>query len=228
MSKPATQAIPQAVKLVFVDGRFDAQSSSALDLPAGLSLRPMSDTGEDAAAGQPERRRTEWPSAAEAWLDGLVLSVDDGVSLAAAIELTYRYSGTHLDGSAATSVRLEVGTAAAVTLVEVFPQDDHGPAPEVPVVEIRCGASAAVDHLKILTGDGTAAHTGTTYVRQQRDSRYASREYVAGGQDVRRDVHVDLTEPGAGVRPAGAVRGRSRPAPRPAHPGSPRRSRLPH
>ena len=204
MSKPATQARPQAVHLAFVDGRFDAPTSAAVDLPDGLSLRPLQRTVEDGAAAAtdsawPARSGTGLPADSESWLDGLVLSVDDGVSLEAAIELHYGYSGAHVDGSAASCVRLEVGAAAAVTLVEVFPQTGHGSAPEVPVVEIRCAASAAVDHLKILTGDAdvTTPHTGTTYVHQRRDSRYASREYVAGGRDVRREIHVDLVESGA-------------------------------
>ncbi len=89
-------AIP-APRIVFVNGRFDASLSALDELPAGVSLQPLSRllAEDDARAINFLQRRYERPDEPFARLnaaladEGAVLRIDDGVQVAAPLQLVF-------------------------------------------------------------------------------------------------------------------------------------------
>lgn len=184
--------------LVFVNGLYAPELSRLEDLPDGAVIRPLSAGDDSAALGRVTGAETDGFTALNTifWRDGLLLELAPGVVLERPVELYF-----HNDlagGEALVPVRnlIRLGAGSEATVLERFAPGSKGLV-EHSVTEIECEAGAVVRHVKFVTGDGVGEHFGSTFVRQQEDSRYLSWEILTGSHLARREIHVDLAGNGA-------------------------------
>jgi len=130
------------------------------------------------------------------WRDGLRLELADGVVLEQPVELHFVNDLGGEAGLVPVRNLIRMGAGSAATIIERY---ELGTAAVVehPVTEVICGPQAVVRHVKLIGGDAVGEHLGSTHVIQHADSRYHSWEIVTGGQMARRELFLDLTEPGA-------------------------------
>ena len=205
-----------AVRLVFVDGRLHAGLSRTEGLPAGVRLLGLA----DALAREPglvEGRLGRIASDLVEPLvglnsalaeDGLVLLVDDGVAVAAPIEVVH-LSATG-DRAVAYHPRslIAVGKGALVTLVEHHLGIAVGPAAGATfanhVTEIEVGAGATFHHYKVQREGQGAFHVARTLVRIAADGHYDNFALTSGARISRNEIHARLDGTGVMCRLNGA------------------------
>ncbi|MCP5070975.1 MAG: Fe-S cluster assembly protein SufD [bacterium] len=190
-----------AHRFVFIDGRHRSELSEVGDLPAGASARNL----VDATSEQIERagigKLAGFDDAAftalnTAWLsDGFLLILEDGVELTRPVELLFL--ATQPGRMTSPRVSVQAGSGSRATLIENYASMCAEGHLTNGVGEIRCGEEAEFRHVKLLRENAAAWHLGSTHVEQAAGSRYRSREFLLGGAMNRRELHLELTGPGA-------------------------------
>ena len=198
---------PSWSRLVFVNGRFSAKLSALRPLPGGVRIGSLGEaviTDADVVRGH--LGEADQPLDAFAalnaafWQDGAFVDVPDGVTVEAPIHLLF---------VAATPGRARIdhprnlivlGRESHATVVESYIALDGDTYFTNAVTEVTAGASASLDHQKILLESGHAFHVGATRVHQARDSHFASCAVTLGGRLVRNEVHALLAAEGADCR----------------------------
>jgi Fe-S cluster assembly protein SufD len=178
--------------------RVDGSSRFFSGLPDGLSVEtfeagcePPSFAGlapQDALAGVNRREAC----------GGLLVTV----SAAFDEPLHLAWHGT--GGRRAERLLLRLEAAASLTLIETFtgtPGEQHGN----PVAEVLLGDGARLDHISWQNLPVEAAFTQAVGVRQGRDSSYRCWAVDLGAGLARRDLAIDLAEPGATCAFAGLM-----------------------
>jgi Fe-S cluster assembly protein SufD len=210
----APEGLACAARLVFVDGRFQAQLSEVGALPAGAVA------GSLAAA-----LRAEHPAAAR-WLgaladadsplvalneaffeDGAFLFVPRGVAIEAPILLLHL--GGQGDGARLASPRdlFVLEDNAQATLIE---RHVGGESPRWinAVAELHQGPGASLRHLRLLQRGPHDVHLLSGRAVQERDSRYSATSWWLGGGLTRHDLLHTLQGAGADCEANGAFLGR--------------------
>lgn len=188
-------------RLVFVDGRH-APALSAGALPAGARLAVLSEllphrVPDQLAAVLPAPRddledRARLLNAA-LLTDGAHLVVDAGAAVAEPVNVVF--VGTA--GSAYPRLVVDVGARATLTLVEHHVTAGDADAFAAPVIELRLGDGAALDHYRVQLQGIRAVAADDVQVSVGRDARYAHHAHAFGGQYARTDLRVRLAAPGA-------------------------------
>jgi Fe-S cluster assembly protein SufD len=200
----ASVAIPGAVRVVLVNGRFE---SSASDLGApqhGLTIEALSAVlaaGPETVRGHlaSQRSTVNAFSALNAAIfeDGLRLRVSGRVAIGRPIHVIHVTTGP---GSFALHPRLviEVGNGCELDVIESFVgAAGVGTAFTNVVQDIRIDDAATLRHVRVVGEQATAQHVGMTRAAVAKDGRYASVAITRGGALVRHDLHVTLDAPGA-------------------------------
>lgn len=117
---PAVLANIPAPRLVFVNGRFDAAHSDTRQLPAGLTLQPLSSSAEKRGAHLDFRRADEVFARLNTALadEGFVLRVDPDAHTDRPVHLAFVGAPLATDSAWHLRHRIEVGENASVTVVE--------------------------------------------------------------------------------------------------------------
>ena len=129
--------------------------------------------------------------------DGAFIAVPAGANVSAPIQLVYASS---TDGSPVASHPRNLvilGPGSSATLVETYTGVCDAAALTNAVTEVVLGDGAVLTHCKIVLGGAGASHVGTTSVLQGRLSAYKSLVLSFGGDLVRNDLRVVLSEEGA-------------------------------
>ncbi len=187
-------------RLVFWNGYFlpDA-SANAQDLSSGVDLAPLA-----AARVTPEFGSLATPETgplailnAEHFQDALHIRLDEGAAPDQPIELIF-VTDNQTAGKLVTP-RVLITAAANSTAIIIERHLGLGDKPVlcVPVVEIFCGPDSRITHLKWMGNNPSAMHYGSTHVHQDARSHYTSREFLLGGERIRRELNVQLSGPGA-------------------------------
>ncbi len=197
-------------RLVFVNGRFSAKLSALRPLPGGVRVGSLGEAlitdaevvrARLSAAGEPLDAFAALNAAF--WQDGAFVDVPDGVTVEEPIHLLF---------IAATPGRARIdhprslivlGRESRATVVESYVALGADTYLTNAVTEVAAGASARLDHQKILLESGRAFHVGATRVHQARDSRFTSCAVTLGGRLVRNEVHALLAAEGADCRLSG-------------------------
>ncbi|RFA31061.1 Fe-S cluster assembly protein SufD [Alkalilimnicola ehrlichii] len=194
-------AVADAIRLVFVDGRFDSAASALGDLPQGVSIQRLAEAWGDPLLEQYLDRQldAEHPFAAlntAFAADGVVVHLKAGAVLERPIVLDFARSETA--GQAAYPRLLVVAEDnAEARLVEHY----RGPADTMyltcPVTELVIGANAGLEWYKIQEEGDAAFHISCVAVDVARDGRFNGNSVASGGQFARTEVFLRLNGEGA-------------------------------
>jgi Fe-S cluster assembly protein SufD len=202
-------AVASAHRLVFVNGRYDAGQSSIGTLPQGVvltSLAGILNTQpallETRLGKVTEIARKPMAALNTAWIaDGLVLIVPRGIAVDGVIEVVFVASGEA--PVAHPRLLVDLGDNAEVVLVERHLGGAAGGFANQ-VAEIALGAGANFRHYVLHAEPSLSMAIETVAVTVARDASYRAFALNAGGGLVRREVEVQLRQPGAFAQVDGA------------------------
>ena len=202
-------AVAAAHRLVFVNGRYAAGQSSIGSLPAGVVLGSLADILNtqpallEACLGKVlETARKPMAALNTTWIeDGLVLIVPRGVALEGNIEVVFVSVGEA--PVAHPRLAVELGDMAEAVLVERHLGGAAGGFTNQ-AAEIVLGAGASFRHYVQHAEPEAAFAVETVTAVLARDAVYKAFALNAGGGLVRREVEVQLTQPGGFAQVDGA------------------------
>ncbi|MBI2307412.1 MAG: Fe-S cluster assembly protein SufD [Rhodocyclales bacterium] len=193
-------ALPGACLMVFVDGRY-APALSRLDaLPAGVTVASLAET----LARAPERLQA-WlgrrqfhasPLAgfaalnAAGFADGAYVHVDQGVTLAAPLQLLFVASAEKLATHSRNLIVAEAGSR--LDLIEQHAARGAAGYLSNVVSDLAVGPGAAIAHYKLQEEGARAFHVAAVNAELQQGSRFASASFAFGAALARTDIAVAL------------------------------------
>ncbi|MCP1726762.1 Fe-S cluster assembly protein SufD [Natronospira proteinivora] len=194
-----------AARLVFVNGRYQAELSDTAGLPDGVKLRSIAQAMEDdpeALQARLSRQSgldyTPFTALNNAFVrDGALLEIAANVQCKTPIELLFisapgdeafvfhpRVLIQMNQGSEATVLEHHVGLDGAANFNNV-------------VSEIALSAQSRLDHYLLQRQSSAGYHIGGVHVHQARDSHYVNHNVNLGGALVRHDINARLAEEGS-------------------------------
>lgn len=196
-----------AHRIVLVNGRFSAELSRAMDLPAGVRVGSLAAAVTDQAEvvqrylGQLADFSTRaFPALNTAMAsDGAYLYIPDGVVLEQPIHLLFVTTASGAAAPVMTSPRalIVAGERAQAQVVETY----VGPRGAVyftnAVTEIFAGEHSVIDHYKVQEESVEAYHIASMHVHAARSSTFSSHSFSLGGRLVRNDALAHLDGEGA-------------------------------
>ena len=191
-------------RLVFINGQYSEELSSACALPAGTRARNL------AAALETERELIE-PHLARlasfqdnpfvalntAFLaDGAFVYIPRRTVVEQVLHLVFLSSSR---GEASVSYPrnlIVVGDDSQANIVESYGGLDHGTYFTDTVTEVALGSNASLDHYKLQRESENSFHVGTLQVLQEQSSRLYSHSISLGGALVRNDLNAVMNGEG--------------------------------
>lgn len=204
LAETIKQLVPDAYRLVFVDGRFSEAHSALDDLPAGVTLLPISAAlaGDDSVPAAHLARLAaveEHPFAAlntALFEDGALLHVGRGIVLERPVVVAYLASA-EAAGRAIYPRTLVVAEEGAEVRITELHQGGEGVYLNCPVTEIVAAANAGVQHHIVQESGRQAYHLGVVSGEAARDARLSVHSFAIGGKVARTDLYGDLAATGA-------------------------------
>ncbi|MEN3974967.1 Fe-S cluster assembly protein SufD [Emcibacter sp. SYSU 3D8] len=210
----AAHLIPDALTLVFVNGRMDAALSNVEQAPKGVTIESLADVlarGDDlspwltqAAGDSPDDALVSLNTAL--MNDGAVIRVADGVQVEAPIHLLFFAKRGGMN-----QVRnvIVAGKGASVTVAEGYfgTRDVYW---NNVVNQFFVAEGASVEHARQQSEGLAAYHIGSSRVRLAADARFNSVAIMLGGVVARNEVQVTIAGERAQCHLAGVSLGRSR------------------
>jgi Fe-S cluster assembly protein SufD len=206
---PAFDAIDR-LKIVFVDGVFDAAASDDLTL-AGVEIERLATAGQadihwaqglygvlEARGQSPVPRPLAVLNSAHA-SDGVLIRVT--AKTARPVALIYHHESASSDAMLHHCVKLEAG--AELTLLESGP----GAARLTKVMEIEVGEGAAFHHIRLQGRDHERRAATHVFARLGAGALFKSFTLTANGRMTRNEAVLELAGPGARAHVAGAAVG---------------------
>jgi len=192
-------AIPH--QAVIVNGRLSRTLSSIGALPAGVTVRSMS---EALAAGDTRVRElleAEAPTVfgdlnAALFEDGLVIEIAPGTIVGEPLHVACILSAGSQPVIASPRVLVRAGEQSQVTLIESFAGIGDGVGFTNAVVHVDVAPSAMVRHVKLQREPASAFHLATTVARVERGGTFTSRAITLGGRLTRNDIVAQLVGEG--------------------------------
>ena len=197
-----------SLRLVFVDGRFDAGLSRLDGLPPGVRLAPWGAPG----AQTPARAREALSPAARDGAfdainrmfarDGMLLELADGACLdAPVVVITMQTRG----GASHARHILRLGRGASARVIEQHigvAQAEPYLATSVTRAELARGAN--LQHVRMQDESDAAAHVSQLHAAQGEDSALDAQALVLGARLSRQELHVEHEAPGCRTELRGA------------------------
>jgi Fe-S cluster assembly protein SufD len=193
-----------AHRLVFIDGRYAAELSSAGIPSNGISITSLG----EALASHPDRLEPYLGSTLDldepgfnamntAFMrDGACIRLEQGTVLEQPVHLVFVSSGIPDALSAVRNVVVAEPDSKA-TIIESWVSLGDVTCLTTAVTEIILADNAAVEHYRLGLEGESGYHMAGIYVRQGNDSRFASHNCALGGRLVRNDLQVALDGTGA-------------------------------
>jgi Fe-S cluster assembly protein SufD len=219
---PATAAaltLPiDAHRLTFVDGVFSAALSTLEDLPAGVTLTPLSRALEEnhEAVGGPLGRLTgvefsPFSALNTAFMEeGAVLRLAPGTVVEKPIILQFLSRAGEAPVMSHPRILVEAGGRSQATLVEHHVGEEAAANFTNLVEEIMLDRGAILAHYKLQEAPLADLHVASIHVEQGRDSTYTSFNLNLGGALVRTDLISELNGQGATANFYGLFYGQGR------------------
>ena len=188
----APSLLPEADRLVFLDGLAQAGLTHLGVLPAGAALA----TGPGDAALAKDASALAALNAALSQ-DGASLTVGAGTALPRPLEL--QFVNALAEGAVTAQPRLRVALGARACAVLVEQHRGLGAAPRFlnHQADIALAEGATLTHLVVVAEGAGTTHLAETRVTVAKDARYETLVLQLGGQLVRRDLRVTLAARGA-------------------------------
>jgi Fe-S cluster assembly protein SufD len=198
-----------ARRLVMVDGRFEPALSDA-DAGAGVTAEDLATILKTDPARALSLVREPGDDADDRYAlladaftaEGVVIRVGAGAAPAESLYLLHVSSGS-LPGTNHARVVIEVGAGARLRIVEHFITLGDAPALSNLAAELRIGANATIEHLRLHQAGAQSAQLETWVVEQQADSSYSQHLFALGGRLLRSNLNLALRGDRAECRLAG-------------------------
>jgi Fe-S cluster assembly protein SufD len=188
------------IRLIVVNGRFDATLSRTKSLPAGVRAGSLAEAMNDHADvvqryfGQLADFSSRSFSALNTAFvqDGAFVHVPEGVIFDDPIQIVF------ISGSDASKVMAHprtlavIGSGSQVRLVESYVGAQGQTYFTNAVSEVFVGENAVTDHYKVQQDSLNAFHIGTLHVHTTRNSTFSSHSFSLGGRFVRNDAFAIL------------------------------------
>jgi Fe-S cluster assembly protein SufD len=187
---------PDAVRLVFVNGRFDKALSRITGLPAGVQVGSLADADPAVlqaklariASGDPEQAFTVLNTSFLS--DGAYVVAGDNVVVTQPIEIICLTTPGATPAVTHPRVLLIAGRSAQVTVIERFLATGPGVYFTNAVTEVLLAEHAVVDHVKLQQESLQAYHVANTQVVMAAKSNFTTHFLSFGGALVRNEVRV--------------------------------------
>jgi len=203
---PFTFGADEGIRLVFVNGHFDAALSILPALPKGVAVLPLSDALGAKEHGDRIAKHlgTLADIEQEPFIalntgyagEGAYVHVAKGVQGAPTIHLLF----VTAPGAAGTVAHprnlIVIDAGARATVVEQFAGLDDGAYFVNPVTEVVVGANAELTHYKLQREGLGAWHVGAIASRQERDARFHNFCAAIGAAIGRTDIRSVFAGPG--------------------------------
>ncbi len=190
---PAPTA-PDALRLVFVNGRFAADLSQLANVPAGIAIGSLAEAPEAVtrSLGRVADYQDQVFTALNTALlgDGAYLLVADGQALDRPVELIHLAHPTGRATAAYPRTLVVLGKGARATVVERYLPAGDGTYFTNAVTEIVVGEDAVLDHVKLQQEGAAAFHVAGTQIVQANRSRLTTHALSFGGRLSRNEVRV--------------------------------------
>ncbi len=207
-SREAVEAVlggPTAVRLVFVDGVFDAGLSSTSGLASGVRLGSLAEAlrrDGDVVAAHLGRyasiARNPFTALSAAFArDGAFVHVARGVSLEQPLYLLFLTSSAAQGSLIHPRNLIILEREAAASVVETYASLDGGQYLTNAVTEFVVGEGARGSHLRVQRDSNAAFHMATSQSHQGRDSHFFSCTVAFGSALSRHDLNAVLDGPGS-------------------------------
>ncbi len=193
-----------AYRLVFVNGRFDANLSQLDNLPDGVCVQSLAVT----LATEPDRlepylaRKGSFddnPFAAlnTAFLqDGVYIHIPNGTIVERPVHFLYYSSAIGKSTVSHPRNVIAAGRSSQAKIIESYAGKDGEKYFTNAVTEITVGANASIEHCKLQNESNNAFHVGVSHIHQDRDSQYNNHSMAFGGVLVRNDIRAVLDSEG--------------------------------
>ncbi len=191
--------------MVFVDGRLRSDLSRIGDLPAGVTLRALSEMNAgdiDALEGRlgAAAPLKDHPFAAlntALFVDCAVLRVGAGTVLERPIHLLFVAGDHDSNTTRLPRVLVEAGSGSQTTIVETYAGPPPGGGLTCAVTEMSLGDGAVVDHYTLTEEGDETTHISGFHTHQGRDSVLRAHAFTLSGAVVRHDITTHLGGEGA-------------------------------
>ena len=201
---------PFGPRLVFVNGRFRAELSTAHGFPAGVHASSLQHAiAVTPALVEPRLARAvavdgrPFASLNAAFLgDGAFVHVG-GSAVGGAVELVFVTVAREGPAACHPRVLVVAEPGSQATLVESYVALGDHPALTNAVTEVSLGAGARLDHYQVQDQPGTAFHFSTLAVEQGKDAVLSTHSSALGAALSRSDVLARLCGEGAEAHVAG-------------------------
>lgn len=197
--------VPEALRLVFVDGHFSTSHSDLGSLPEGLRVQSLRKAlaGGDATLEAHYGRYAEVEKHPFAALntalaqDGVLIDVAPGAVVEQPVVLVF-LAGDAVDGHAFyPRVLVRAGSGSEIRLVQHHAGTGKQAYLSCPVTELVVEANAGV-HLQHLQEEAAGAwHLGVVHAELSRDARFNMHTVSTGARYGRTDVYVNMRGSGA-------------------------------
>ncbi len=210
--------------LVFVNGRYAPEFSTARALPAGVLvdslatvLRTRPELLQPNHARQSDYANAPFAALNTAFLeDGAVVIVPSHTVIEEPIHLRFLSSASGYASVSHPRTIVVLGEGSQATILESYAgvKFDSDAADEVyftnAVTEFFLGQSAVLDHYKLNRESTRAYHIATTQIELARDTNFTSHSITLGGSIVRNDINAGLRDSGIECTLNGLYIGRDR------------------
>lgn len=202
LDRLAPWIVPDAIRLVFVNGRFSTELSSDLALSStdgALQIRPIREALEQDSAlrelfGTVLAYREHAFAAMNTALlgDGAYIRVKKGKVIAQPIQLLFVAGKGHSATVIPSRTFVYCEEASECTLVETYLGLGDNMYLTSAATEVVCEQRSIVDHTKVQVEGASAYHLASLGVRQHAASKFSSHVFSFGGKTVRNEVHPIL------------------------------------
>ncbi|ABM61323.1 Fe-S cluster assembly protein SufD [Halorhodospira halophila] len=187
-------------RLVFIDGYLDASRSDYAELPAGLSVQPLSQALADDVAWLQQHLAAHADPANSPFIALNTALMDEGVAIhvarGAMIEaplLIVCYTSAACAGHAVYPRVIVHGEEAShLRVVEYHSGDPEAAYLSCPVTELVADAGAQVDLTRISEEGDAGCQLGAVSGTAARDARVGAHSFVWGGDKVRVDIEATV------------------------------------
>ncbi len=193
-------------RLVFANGRFQAELSRLTGLPAAARVEPLADLLADAPelveetlgqlAVQPASAALVAQNAA-GFTDGYAIVLPAGAVVDTPIHVLFVSDANAVLGTTLPRNVVVLGANAVASVVESYLSLADGVALTNTVTEASLGEGARFDHCKVQREGAEAFHLATFDARQERDSYLNSFSFAEGAAISRTNIYTTLAGPGA-------------------------------
>jgi Fe-S cluster assembly protein SufD len=200
-------ALGEGVRVIFVNGVFDADLSDIRDLPSGLTVAPFSAYAAEAPARLTRSLGARVDGSGHAFAalntalfrDGLFVHAGRGVVVEQPVIVVHVTTADAHGRAVYPRLLVDAEHAAQLTVVEHYLGDEQAAALVAPVTEVLAGDGAVVDHYRIQEEGGATRHFGVLHMTAARDASVRGFCFSRGAIQARVDVTADLDDTGADI-----------------------------